>query len=243
MDLLAKLEIYTFGNAANHFNNPHKHLRSQERALSLQTRARRPEQGKAIHHIEHYVHTFDFVSKWGILNFLHPKKTCPEMPRFMGRVFQREGKGHLFNLHYLDSMFPLEAAPKPTSGSSKGGIGGSGFLGADTSNNSFMEEEVEWVGRRREAREGLRISARSTEDLFLDREEASEEDEEDDGDVGVYDESPISTRQSSFHESLTNGFRKRKYKVKDLSRLWQYRNGRSPQVDEVDVRLGRIGTV
>lgn len=242
MDLLAKLEIYTFGNAANHFNNPHKHLLSQERALSLQARGKRPEQGKSIHHIEHYVHTFDFVSKWGILNFLNPKKACPEMPRFMGRVFQREGKGHLLNQHYLDSMFPLEAASNPGGGSGKGGIGGSGFLGADVSKNSFMEEEVEWIGRRREAREGLRISARSTEDLSLIEREASEEDGEDDGDVGVYDQSPISTRQSSFHEALTNGVGKTKYKVKDLSRLWQYRNGRSPQVD-VDVGLAKKGTV
>jgi hypothetical protein len=29
-DLLAKLEVYTFGSAANHFNNPHRHIQSQE---------------------------------------------------------------------------------------------------------------------------------------------------------------------------------------------------------------------
>ncbi|KAK3985627.1 hypothetical protein QBC44DRAFT_312089 [Cladorrhinum sp. PSN332] len=28
-DILAKLEVYTFGNAANHFNNPHRHVSSQ----------------------------------------------------------------------------------------------------------------------------------------------------------------------------------------------------------------------
>ncbi|KAK6860907.1 hypothetical protein PG995_004543 [Apiospora arundinis] len=28
-DLLHKLEVYTFGNAANHFNNPHRHAKSQ----------------------------------------------------------------------------------------------------------------------------------------------------------------------------------------------------------------------
>ena len=28
-DLLSKLEVYTFGNAANHFNNPHRHASSQ----------------------------------------------------------------------------------------------------------------------------------------------------------------------------------------------------------------------
>ncbi|KAF9873566.1 hypothetical protein CkaCkLH20_09025 [Colletotrichum karsti] len=31
-DLLSKLEVYTFGNAANHFNNPHRHVASQDLA-------------------------------------------------------------------------------------------------------------------------------------------------------------------------------------------------------------------
>ncbi|TVY26227.1 hypothetical protein LHYA1_G004921 [Lachnellula hyalina] len=38
-DLLSKLEIYTFGNAANHFNNPHLHLLSQHAALKNPRRA------------------------------------------------------------------------------------------------------------------------------------------------------------------------------------------------------------
>jgi len=33
-DLLAKLEVYTFGNAANHFNNPHRHVISQSLSQS-----------------------------------------------------------------------------------------------------------------------------------------------------------------------------------------------------------------
>ena len=33
-DLLAKLEVYTFGNAANHFNNPHRHVVSQSLSVS-----------------------------------------------------------------------------------------------------------------------------------------------------------------------------------------------------------------
>jgi len=32
-NLMAKLEVYTFGNAANHFNNPHRHIQSQAAAL------------------------------------------------------------------------------------------------------------------------------------------------------------------------------------------------------------------
>lgn len=33
-DLLAKLEVYTFGNAANHFNNPHRHMASQSLSVT-----------------------------------------------------------------------------------------------------------------------------------------------------------------------------------------------------------------
>ena len=36
-DLLSKLEVYTFGNAANHFNNPHLHLLSQYASLTHPT--------------------------------------------------------------------------------------------------------------------------------------------------------------------------------------------------------------
>ncbi|KAL4943553.1 hypothetical protein BDV06DRAFT_210955 [Aspergillus oleicola] len=90
--LLRKLEIYTFGNAANHFNNPYRTLPS-------------PRLGEIHHdpilHIEHYVNSADFIGLWGVLNFA----AIPN--RFMGRVFVRCGTGHLFNQHYLGTMFPL----------------------------------------------------------------------------------------------------------------------------------------
>jgi hypothetical protein len=33
------------------------------------------------------------------------------------------------------------------------------------------------------------------------------------------------------------------FRVRDLSRLWEYRNGRSPKSDEVDVGVARIATI
>ncbi|KAI1435814.1 hypothetical protein GGR50DRAFT_275992 [Xylaria sp. CBS 124048] len=39
-DLLAKLEVYTFGNAANHFNNPHRHIDSQAEQKYLSAKIR-----------------------------------------------------------------------------------------------------------------------------------------------------------------------------------------------------------
>ncbi|KAG9235359.1 hypothetical protein BJ875DRAFT_422201 [Amylocarpus encephaloides] len=239
-DLLAKLEIYTFGAAANHFNNPHKHLRTLENALKGRRRGTsgRPEAGKAIHHIEHYTHTKEFVARWGVLHFINDDGGLgdqSEVSRFMGRVFQREARGHMFGMHYLDNMFPLE---KTEDG--KGGIGNSGFLGADEKNNLFMEEPIQLVGTTRlkkSATEDLATSARSVEPHGGVTDEGSD----DEGDVGVFDASPISTR-NSFHDGLPNRV-EMEYKVKDLSRLWLYRNGKSPEHDEVDARISRIGTV
>lgn len=97
-DLLQQLEIYTFGNAANHFNNPHRNLASMRAA---QARGRSGPRDNAIRYIEHYADSGDFVARWGVLNFTSMKN------RYMGRVFTRPGTGHLLNQHYLNNMFPL----------------------------------------------------------------------------------------------------------------------------------------
>ncbi|KAJ5126511.1 hypothetical protein N7448_007290 [Penicillium atrosanguineum] len=96
-DLLQKLEVYTFGNAANHFNNPHRIWRCGNGERSrIQRRANR-----SIGYIEHYANTADPVSWLGVLRFAN----IPN--RYMGRLFVRPGSGHLLNQHYLDNMFTL----------------------------------------------------------------------------------------------------------------------------------------
>ncbi|KAL2869263.1 uncharacterized protein BJX67DRAFT_22856 [Aspergillus lucknowensis] len=101
--LLRKLEIFTFGNAANHFNNPYRALPSRKvdcEHSDLQD-TRKKENDNTILHIEHYANSKEFVSVWGVLNFT-------SMPnRYMGRVFVRPGTGHIFNQHYMDTMFTL----------------------------------------------------------------------------------------------------------------------------------------
>jgi hypothetical protein len=54
-------------------------------------------------HIEHYANDGEFVARWGLLSFDHIQN------RFMGRVFVRSAKGHLFNQHYLNAFFPLDS--------------------------------------------------------------------------------------------------------------------------------------
>lgn len=89
-EALRRLEVYTFGNAANHFNNPHRSV-SQ----------RRQADARCIPYIEHYANSEDAVALMGVLNFAGAPN------RYLGRLFVRPGSGHLLNQHYLDTMFTL----------------------------------------------------------------------------------------------------------------------------------------
>ncbi|RDW78345.1 hypothetical protein BP5796_06197 [Coleophoma crateriformis] len=290
-DLLAKLEVYTFGNAANHFNNPHTLLMSQHAALShpsipatTESRnlihyhdaipngingtstapenvrdSRQSTSGKAIRYIEHYANSFDYVARWGVSSFIRSYSPSAASARFMGRVFEQTGRGHLLNEHYLDTMFPLK---RTEDGS--GGIGNTGFLGADEEDNKFVESYLEiQVGRGKkhevmpgDEREGLETSYCGTHgESFKKRPE--------NGNIikaflvgsitppRTEAESPQDCKEM---ECATNGVgatnghlessdEKIRFKVKDMSRLWLYRNGRCPRLDEVDFGVARMATM
>ena len=61
---LAKLEVYTFGNASNHFNSPRN---SAGRRL--------------IQHIEHYANRNDWVARFGVLAFRGIERNEPQAVR------------------------------------------------------------------------------------------------------------------------------------------------------------------
>ncbi|KAM0556072.1 hypothetical protein ACHAPJ_006060 [Fusarium lateritium] len=90
IEKLQKLEVYTFGNLANHFSNP--------------CRGNDPE-SPVIPHIEHYVNEKDFACRFGVLQFTRNYKQSES--RFAGKVFINRSGGHQLNQHYLDNMFPL----------------------------------------------------------------------------------------------------------------------------------------
>lgn len=136
---IEKLEVFTFGNASNHWNCP--------KNSSGET---------IIKHIEHYANEDDWVSRFGILHFrrLSPASPTPGnasassgqpgpegtngylqlldgqrisnavsrsstfkresamtgKDRFVGRLFKRSGSGHQFNQHYLNNLFPMDKA-------------------------------------------------------------------------------------------------------------------------------------
>ncbi|PHH71387.1 hypothetical protein CDD82_6541 [Ophiocordyceps australis] len=251
-DLLSKLEIYTFGNAANHFNNPHRHIMSQNltqsnpnsalRTLVTETsslgeveqdadpdkalqssppcptkqdsapyivpsRVLSAAKDRAIGHMEHYAHAKDFVAMWGVLHFATNKMSSPNLPRFLGRLFKRStGRGgHLFNQHYLDGMFPLKRDAQTGA-----------LIGADE-DNKFMEETIR-VGvedaAMDQSREALDVSYAGTRGLGAGAGSPEQ--------VGTW---TGGNRRRSRQEQETKF---KEVKVKDLSRLWSYRNGRMP---------------
>ncbi len=88
---LERLEVYTFGNAANHFNSP-------------KCADSGPGDSHIVKHIEHYVNTFDWVSKFGILYYRADRS------RFYGRLYERPDSGHQLNGNYLDNMFTMDSS-------------------------------------------------------------------------------------------------------------------------------------
>lgn len=115
--ILEHLEVYTFANAANHFNNPPRTFKAKQNRSGS---SRFPSRFDfSVGYIEHYANSADMVSWIGVLHFI----TIPN--RYMGRLFIRAGSGHLLDQHYLDTMFTLGPDHKVLE------------------NNPFMDMEVE----------------------------------------------------------------------------------------------------
>ena len=107
---MSKLEIYTFGSAASHFSNPLVSLATEDHASISPTsdpgvHLDLPPQPKhVISHIEHYANEHDIVPRWGVLHCVQDILNN----RYAGSVFVCMGaSGHMFNQHYMNAMFPL----------------------------------------------------------------------------------------------------------------------------------------
>lgn len=285
-NLLNKLEVYSFGNASNHFNNPFRTVGSQakaekrplmaakdavgavglseERSERELTKAtghghlqaphafdhRRPptptsppmldgntnpyhvvpvvetpmstcppaRPARAIRHIEHYAHTTDFVALWGVIHFATTPLASNKIPRFLGRLFAYENPhgrgGHQLVQHYLDGMFPLERDPSTGK-----------FVGAKEKGNAFMESYVSACGGKRTIKDNKACEREGVMGSWLDTLEGG------DGDEGGEDEEGEISIDYGDEASLVRrklGLCDQRVQVKELSRLWKYRNGRIP---------------
>lgn len=185
-DLLHQLEVYTFGNAANHFNNP-----ACTCLASVNPGASSPDPSprRSISYIEHYANAEDVVSWLGVLQFAN----IPN--RYLGRLFVRPGSGHLMNQHYLDNMFTLGPNRKVLE------------------SNPFMDIEVQ-----------------VKPDMFTKNQGADSRLLDDTGEATEETFFPIVKTGSPVRNRVaTDDLDGQTLRVKDFSRLWQYRNGRSPE--------------
>ena len=223
---ISKLEVFTFGNAANHWNCPIN------------------DEGPVISHMEHYANVGDWVSRFGILHFRQAKNAnavdldpplksetakneadLPQTPvlpgdrvqkkstseveakiwstnRFMGRLFKRtDASGHQMNQHYLGNMFVMDKDLTRVLDDEHAQDINAGFTnGAEPRAFGFMDMEID--------------------DAMLDE------------DNTVLPLSGQERRQAVQTEVRITGNGSEPEvpsKVKDHSRLWQYRNGRTPK--------------
>ncbi|RPA82713.1 hypothetical protein BJ508DRAFT_317984 [Ascobolus immersus RN42] len=225
---LEKMEIYTFGCAANHFNNP------LIRPSAPSSPTSKGEEERLITHIEHYANEYDFVARFGVLQF----SSNPPDNRYVGRVFTRKGKGgHLLNQHYLDYMFPIEdtrldkdfldmevdvdedaAVTREGEAVGRGYVGTGGKAGFDaggevTVGGDTVGEASGGAGSGVQVQTGRgRVASAPAHGMSAsDREHVRE-----------------GMRRKAEEQGRQNARVSKGKTVKDLSRLWKYRGGGDP---------------
>lgn len=203
--LLRKLEVYTFGCAANHFNNPQRSLAAEGNG---QSQDGGPDQDKqeAVRNIEHYANELELVSRWGVLHFDSWETKEGKHNRYRGTVFQRYGgKGHLFCQHYLDPMFPMVDASQPAKG---------------------IREENDFMSAIAKVRVGPGDEPSAAKRVHADMQGTIPDD--------TRQQEPTSAGKRQVMASVPSlpSFDKQAERVENLSRLWRYRNGQSPAEDD-----------
>jgi hypothetical protein len=238
-----------FGNAASHFNNPYRSLRGNPHRYvelpvdpghNLETDMAIMEliTGKAIGHVEHYANSLDALARLGVLvssvSNIFKGNVARNCTNFAGSIFENCGNGgQLFCHDYLDEMFPLKRCAEGE------GIGGSGFEGALETHNRFMESMLIRSEENLIVREGWKMSyfgvhrelpeissemgkawASISRDLYVPRTRRYIF-------RGKWSEFDIEEARD-----LLNGAdppRGYEFRVKDMSRLWLYVNGKRPK--------------
>lgn len=178
---LSKVEIYTFGNAANHWN------------------CAMTDDGPLIKHVEHYANGLDWVARLGIFQFRQPldrgetngsgAQQTKVHRRFGGRLFNRiDCLGHQMNLHYLDNMFVMDGNLERV-------------LDLDNIEDRYDGKVAHFM------------------EMEVDQEILERED----------NVVPLQAQAGKGQVMKQGVHRPAGLRVKDLSRLWQYRNGMTPE--------------
>lgn len=217
-DLLQYLEVYTFGSISNHFNNPYREAIPHPDASSPHNGVRlMRSHERAIRHIEHYANSYDFASRFGVLNFT---KKAPENHlenRFMGKVFVNPRSGHQLNQHYLDTIFPLDETNHFTRDPIDGDFMDLNVI-IKQSGNDETKPDLKFPR--------LQLPKLNSAGIFCDPSRNADQETE------MRNFRPVlSSRGDNDLDREVNVNRGRlqsKLKTRDLSRLWLYRNGGRP---------------
>jgi len=81
-----KLEVYTFGSAAESFSETHN------------------SSGLKAPYYEHFANTGDFVAKIGVLHWMFTNYKNRNRYRYPGRLYVAKRRGHLLSEHYLSPL-------------------------------------------------------------------------------------------------------------------------------------------
>ena len=214
---LCKLEIYTFGSAASHFSNPLLSIPLKADPSSSTSNIQvdfSPIAKHLIPHIEHYANEQDMVPRWGVLH-----SVCDILRnRYAGSVFVRLGaSGHLFNQHYMDSMFPLPTKDR------------SSLV------ESFLDRIVTLdrkLGIGREVSQTFDILRKETTLEFGNGQEMQLG-------SGIANGTGAAGAIMTFARTESGrlmGEEARGKTVRELSRLWRYQGGRSPEDSQLPLK-------
>ncbi|KAL8669836.1 MAG: hypothetical protein Q9168_005588 [Polycauliona sp. 1 TL-2023] len=245
-DVIGKLEIYTFGSAASHFHNPAK---SSLEPTSSSSPSSSSTQTAIIPYIEHYANEYDMVPRWGVLYAI--RKLLNN--RYAGNVFIRDkATGHMFVDHYLNPIFPSNkcGGSRNTANAKKGQANGNGDMNGhdhETANGNgigHLEEALDFLDAVVEVDEAVPLQRRDTTPL---RPLAKTNARKDHGSVTNHCNPSRPTtngiNSTANNHSITDGFdaigndalmeqAARGKTVKELSRLWRYLGGSSPEERE-----------
>ncbi|KFX95498.1 hypothetical protein V490_03827 [Pseudogymnoascus sp. VKM F-3557] len=238
---LSKLEIYTFGCAANHFNNPR---------VSAKPTAKHPT-ASAISYIEHYANEQDFVARWGILHSINPLPAVEKSKAmkteamaaaggemriqsgkarmgYQGRVFEVPESGHLMNQHYLDRLFPLDKKMREVVFEEEGGVQDMHvhFAGGDEGKEGEHPEKFVRVSDARYPFTSFELPGAMDETSLHPPSTPT----------GPSSSNGLAVQTKADEEGSTTPRETAGLKVRDLSRLYMYVNGGSPPDSPVESR-------
>lgn len=234
-DLLAKLEVYTFGNAANHFNNPHRHALSQSLTQSRPLAA-----------ISTFMTESSFASPSSspteaqngfMTQDVPPRSRQPSPPasRTLSAAKDR-AIGHIEHyahstdfvalwgvLHFATNKMSSPKLPRFLGRLFQRSTGRGGHL----LNQHYLDG---MFPLKRDPKTGEFVGADDNSEFMDEPIRLGRENETMDNTREALDISFVGMREAEASETTATMTRRaeRTVKVKDLSRLWSYRNGRSP---------------